>query len=132
MFYTFLLFLKKKNACTSVLQIFERETRREKILEARHREIKLKQRAKSAQGDKDEDEKDKDYEDEDLVSKAETEFYDIIEKEKKAADSKRIEQEAESEEEKGDQGKVTKVMFRALESRMTQCMLGRDSISYFQ
>lgn len=30
--------------------MFERETRREKILEARHRELKLKERAKSQQG----------------------------------------------------------------------------------
>ena len=29
------------------LQMFERETRREKILEARHREMKLKERTKS-------------------------------------------------------------------------------------
>ena len=33
-----------------LLQMFERETRREKILEARHRELKLKERAKSQQG----------------------------------------------------------------------------------
>lgn len=32
--------------------MFERETRREKILEARHRELKLKERTKSSQGDK--------------------------------------------------------------------------------
>ena len=89
------------------IQIFERETRREKILEARHREIKLKQRAKSAQGEKDEEEKQDDYDDEDLVSKAEKEFYDIIEKEKKTMDSKRKEQELESSgDEKADQGKV--------------------------
>lgn len=31
------------------LQMFERETRREKILEARHREMKLKERTKSSQ-----------------------------------------------------------------------------------
>ena len=29
-------------------QMFERETRREKILDARHREMKLKERAKSS------------------------------------------------------------------------------------
>ena len=29
--------------------MFERETRREKILDARHREMKLKERAKSSQ-----------------------------------------------------------------------------------
>ena len=36
--------------CFFVLQMFDRETRREKILEARHRELKLKERAKSQQG----------------------------------------------------------------------------------
>ena len=30
--------------------MFERETRREKILEARHRELKLKERVKNLQG----------------------------------------------------------------------------------
>ncbi len=40
---------KVETLTLSLFQIFERETRREKILEARHREIKLKQRAKSAQ-----------------------------------------------------------------------------------
>ena len=35
-----------------LLQMFDRETRREKILEARHREMKLKERTKSQQGDK--------------------------------------------------------------------------------
>ena len=34
-----------------VIQMFERETRREKILEARHRELKLR-RSKSSQGGK--------------------------------------------------------------------------------
>jgi len=32
--------------------MFERETRREKILEARHRELKLKERAKSQGADR--------------------------------------------------------------------------------
>ena len=110
--HSFILFwtryrLRNRNIYSYIFQIFERETRREKILEARHREIKLKQRAKSAQGDKDDDEKEGDYEDEDLVSKAETEFYDIIEKEKKTLENKRKDQETESsEDEKADYGKV--------------------------
>jgi len=32
--------------------MFERETKREKILESRHRELKLKERAKSQHGDR--------------------------------------------------------------------------------
>lgn len=65
----------EKNIASS---IFERETRREKILEARHREMRLKEKGK-AEG-KDEDQKDEEMalDLEELVVKAEEEFFDVI------------------------------------------------------
>lgn len=43
---------QQRNEKASVTQIFERETKREKILESRYREMKLKERAKSQQEDR--------------------------------------------------------------------------------
>ena len=40
---------QQRNEKASVTQMFERETKREKILESRYRELKLKERAKSQQ-----------------------------------------------------------------------------------
>lgn len=64
--------------------MFERETKREKILEARHREMRLKERSRSEQS-KDEESKDGDGEEsaEDLVTRAEKEFYEMVEAEMK-------------------------------------------------
>lgn len=59
-------------------QIFERETRREKILEARQKEMRLKEKGK-AEG-KDDDQRDEELAVnlEEMVAKAEKEFFDII------------------------------------------------------
>lgn len=79
-------------------QMFERETKREKILESRHREMRLKERSRSEQS-KEEESKDGEGEEsaEDLVARAEKEFYEIIEAEIK----KRVkEEEIENEENK--------------------------------
>lgn len=59
-------------------QIFERETRREKILEARHREMRLKEKGKSEGKDDELREEETAVDLEELVSKAEEEFFDII------------------------------------------------------
>ncbi|KAB5555693.1 hypothetical protein PHYPO_G00037070 [Pangasianodon hypophthalmus] len=60
------------------------ETKREKILEARHREIRLKERSRSEQS-KEEETKDREGEEraEDLVAYAEKEFYEMVEAEMK-------------------------------------------------
>merc|ERR1719230_1066719 len=72
--------------------MFERETKREKILEARHREMKLKERARSQQGQhKEEEEKGEDGEEEDLIDTAEREFYAILENELKDRKTKNVE-----------------------------------------
>lgn len=63
--------------------MFERETKREKILEARHREMRLKERSRSEQS-RDDDAKEADGEEstEELVARAETEFFHMLEAEK--------------------------------------------------
>lgn len=59
-------------------QIFERETRREKILEARHREMRLKEKGKSDVKDEELREEETAVDLEELVGKAEEEFFDVI------------------------------------------------------
>lgn len=74
--------------------MFERETRREKILEARNRELKLKEKEK-ATANADHDHKDKEKKDGDVaapgdtplkevdpIEKAEKDFFKIVEEEK--------------------------------------------------
>lgn len=64
------------------LQMFERETKREKILEARQREIRLKDRSRSQQSREDEaaqdDGRDSPHQ---LIARAEREFYSAVEAE---------------------------------------------------
>jgi len=70
----------------AITAMFERETKREKILEARHREMRLKERAKSQQdqdkGDEGGGEKGEE-EDEDLIARAEKDFYASVAQEAK-------------------------------------------------
>lgn len=87
MFWNFLcsLWIKSNTQCVYVgWQMFERETKREKILEARHREMRLKERSRSEQS-KEEESKDGEGEEsaEDLVAQAEKEFYEMVEAEMK-------------------------------------------------
>ncbi|KAF6093358.1 dynein axonemal intermediate chain 2 [Phyllostomus discolor] len=98
----------EKNIASS---IFERETRREKILEARHREMRLKEKGKSDGKEEELREEETAVDLEELVGKAEEEFFDIIlsELKKKEAEALRKsklqqpslkpEDEAEGEEE---------------------------------
>ncbi|KAM7430314.1 Dynein intermediate chain 2, partial [Porites harrisoni] len=74
----------QRNEKASVTAMFERETKREKILETRHREMRLKERSKSSQDKEETHEQAEEEEGEDLVSKAEAEFFKIVEAEKKA------------------------------------------------
>lgn len=81
------LYTLQRNEKNLVTNMFERETRREKILDARHREMKLKERTKSGQDGKDEDEGKPHGEDaapdEDFYGKAEKDFWEIIEQERR-------------------------------------------------
>jgi len=61
-----------------VPQMFERETRREKILEARHREMRLKEKGKAEGRDDELRDEPPILNLEELVTKAEEEFFDII------------------------------------------------------
>lgn len=106
----------QRNEKSLVTAMFERETRREKILEARHREMKLKERTKSSQERHEEGEAQAAAEDEDqdLVGKAEKEFFDMIEAEKRKQEREeaaRAEAEAEGEDgqEKQDTRKTTPI-----------------------
>lgn len=81
----------QRNEKSSVNAMFERETKREKILETRHREMKLKERSKSQQ-EKEEAEKQEDEDDEDLIQKAEADFFAVIEAETKIRETKEKQQ----------------------------------------
>ncbi|MFT7802477.1 dynein intermediate chain 2, axonemal-like [Arapaima gigas] len=72
----------QRNEKALATAMFERETKREKILESRHREMRLKERSRSEQS-KEDDSRDADREEstEDLVARAEKDFYHIIEAE---------------------------------------------------
>ncbi|XP_020904970.1 dynein intermediate chain 3, ciliary [Exaiptasia diaphana] len=83
----------QRNEKSSVNAMFERETKREKILETRHREMRLKERSKSSQ-DKEHEEKPEDDEEEDMVAKAEKDFFSIVETEKKAREEAEAKREA--------------------------------------
>lgn len=59
--------------------MFERETKREKILEARQREIRLKERSRSQQSREEETVQDDSQDSPDqLIARAEREFYRIV------------------------------------------------------
>ncbi|XP_065066002.1 dynein intermediate chain 3, ciliary-like [Rhopilema esculentum] len=75
-----------RNEKSAMTAMFERETRREKILETRHREMRLKERSRSQQ-EKEEPERLEET-DEDLIEKAEKDFYKVIEAEKKTRETK--------------------------------------------
>lgn len=66
-------------------QMFERETKREKILEARHREIRLKERSRSEQSKEEDTNREADGEEspEELIARAEAEFFEMIDSEMK-------------------------------------------------
>ncbi|XP_069511224.1 dynein axonemal intermediate chain 2 isoform X2 [Ambystoma mexicanum] len=91
--------------------MFERETKREKILEARHREMRLKERGKSEQSEEKPEEKVED-DSEELVAKAEKEFFELIKaelkKKKDEEDAKipvEVPEEKEPTEEKPEEPK---------------------------
>lgn len=64
----------------SLPQMFERETKREKILEARHREMRLKERARS-EGQDAETEEIPEESPQEALDRAQKEFFEVIEAE---------------------------------------------------
>ncbi|XP_063682877.1 dynein intermediate chain 3, ciliary-like [Bolinopsis microptera] len=71
---------QQRNEKASVTQIFERETKREKILESRYRELKLKERAKSQQEERPAEDDGEDASE--LVDEADKNFWFTVEQEK--------------------------------------------------
>ncbi|XP_071383771.1 dynein axonemal intermediate chain 2-like [Centroberyx affinis] len=88
----------QRNEKSLVAAMFERETKREKILEARQREIRLKERSRSEQSREDESNREAEGEErpEELTARAEAEFYSVVESE-----VRRREKEEEKHREKG-------------------------------
>lgn len=91
-------------------QMFERETRREKLLEAKHRELRLKEKGKAAGKDDEPREEGAAPNLEELVTQAEEEFFDVIftelkKRETEAMKSKPEQPSLEAEEEmEGEDG----------------------------
>uniref|UniRef100_H3CAY4 Dynein, axonemal, intermediate chain 2b n=1 Tax=Tetraodon nigroviridis TaxID=99883 RepID=H3CAY4_TETNG len=72
----------QKNEKSLVSAMFERETKREKILEARQREIRLKERSRSQQSREEEPGQDEGQDGPDqLIARAEREFHSVVETE---------------------------------------------------
>ena len=65
--------------------MFEREAKREKILEARQREMRLKERSRSEQSKEEDGARDHDGEEstEELIRRAEADFYEMVDAELK-------------------------------------------------
>ncbi|XP_049625909.1 LOW QUALITY PROTEIN: dynein axonemal intermediate chain 2 [Suncus etruscus] len=68
----------QRNERNMTSSIFERETRREKILEAKHREMRLKEKGRAAEGKDEEAREDELGSLDELMQRAEEEFFDTI------------------------------------------------------
>ncbi|CAM9437147.1 unnamed protein product [Lampetra fluviatilis] len=92
----------QRNEKALITAMFERETKREKILEARHREMRLKERGRSEQG-RDEEGRESQAEESrhDLVARAERDFYQAIEEERSRHAAKESRRHGDDEQEKG-------------------------------
>ncbi|KAM9737637.1 dynein axonemal intermediate chain 2 [Menidia menidia] len=92
----------QKNEKSLLAAMFERETKREKILEARQREIRLKERSRSEQSKEEEVGREEGEEDPDqLIARAERDFYNLVEMELRRRERKEgAEQEKDGCEEK--------------------------------
>uniref|UniRef100_A0A667XJX1 Dynein, axonemal, intermediate chain 2b n=1 Tax=Myripristis murdjan TaxID=586833 RepID=A0A667XJX1_9TELE len=73
----------QRNEKSLVAAMFERETKREKILEARQRELRLKERSRSEQSREDDGAKEADGQEdpEELIARAEADFFSAIDAE---------------------------------------------------
>ncbi|XP_072259578.1 dynein axonemal intermediate chain 2 [Pyxicephalus adspersus] len=96
----------EKNLATAM---FERETKREKILEARHREMRLKERSKAEPGKEEESKENKPEENiEEMIAKAEKDFLEMIEAERKKREQeeKKLQEKQEGEKEVSEEKEV--------------------------
>lgn len=74
--------------------MFERETRREKILEARHREMRLKEKGRAEGKDDDQRADELAVDLQDLVAKAEEEFFSVVFQELKKKETEAMEKKS--------------------------------------
>ncbi|KAM9342518.1 dynein axonemal intermediate chain 2 [Pholidichthys leucotaenia] len=101
----------QKNEKSLLAAMFERETKREKILEARQKEIRLKERSRSEQSREEEVSREDREEDlEQLIARAESDFYSMVEAEQKRREKLGLAQDAlqartTTEEEEGGTAK---------------------------
>ncbi|XP_006034869.1 dynein intermediate chain 2, axonemal [Alligator sinensis] len=95
----------QKNEKTLATAMFERETKREKILEARHREMRLKERARS-EGKEEEAKEDGPSESpEELLARAQKEFFEIIDAERRRREQGSAKGPTTQEEDEEEEGK---------------------------
>ncbi|CAI5644627.1 unnamed protein product [Oreochromis niloticus] len=79
----------QKNEKSLLAAMFERESKREKILEARQREVRLKERSRSEQSREEEVGREEGEEDpKHLIARAESDFYSLVEAEVKRREKK--------------------------------------------
>ncbi|XP_077593361.1 dynein axonemal intermediate chain 2 [Stigmatopora nigra] len=93
----------QKNEKSLMAEMLERDAKREKILEARQKELRLKERSRSGQSRQDEVDRDvaeQEETPEQLIAKAEQDFFSIVEAEKK----KRREREEEKRKKADEDG----------------------------
>jgi len=82
--------------------MFERETKREKILEARQREIRLKERSRSEQSKEEEAGREEGEEDPELlIARAESDFYNLVEMELRRREKREDAQRVRTRERRG-------------------------------
>ncbi|XP_056153620.1 dynein axonemal intermediate chain 2 [Lampris incognitus] len=96
----------QRNEKSLVAAMFERETKREKILEARHREMRLKERSRSEQSKDDDNIKEGNGEEnlEDLIARVEAEFFEMVDFELKKREE---EEERQREKEVCEEKEIT-------------------------
>nr|XP_015826641.2 dynein axonemal intermediate chain 2 [Nothobranchius furzeri] len=88
----------QKNEKSLVAAMFERETKREKILEARQREIRLKERSRSEQSRDEEVGREEGKEDtEQLTDQAERDFYSLVDAELRRREKREEEKDVRDE-----------------------------------
>ncbi|XP_035157563.2 dynein axonemal intermediate chain 2 isoform X2 [Callithrix jacchus] len=96
----------QRNERNIASSMFERETRREKILEARYREMRLKEKGKAEGRDEEQRDEELATDLEVLVSKAEEEFFDIIFAEMKKQEADAIKPKPKPPQQSSEEGEV--------------------------
>ncbi|KAM9839088.1 dynein axonemal intermediate chain 2 [Aulostomus maculatus] len=112
----------QKNEKSLLAEMLERETKREKILEARQKEIRLKERSRSEQSREDEAGRDPDgHESPDqLIARAEMDFFSIVEAEQRRRRERKEESQRGSDDSAQVNSRATTGKERQLLERLIQ------------